>query len=147
MKSRRFMPPKYGSLNISASHIICGMITLLAFVAMVAGVQDSALAVIPRPVHMTRGTGTFALSARTVIVTDRATRDIGYQLADWLQPATGYRLSVGAAGAGGSARTISLGIDPTLSRLGEEGYRLSVAPAVARRRPACVCGHDAVGLR
>ncbi len=105
------------------------MITLLAFVAMVAGVQDSALAVIPRPVHMTRGTGTFVLSARTVIVTDRATRDIGYQLADWLQPATGYRLSVGAAGAGGSARTISLGIDPTLSRLGEEGYRLSVTPA------------------
>src|SRR6266702_3459429 len=129
MKSRRFMPPKYGSLNISASHIICGMITLLAFVAIVAGVQDSALAVIPRPVHMTRGTGTFVLSARTVIVTDRATRDIGYQLADWLQPATGYRLSVGAAGAGGSARTISLGIDPTLSRLGEEGYRLSVTPA------------------
>ena len=105
------------------------MITLLAFVAIVAGVQDSALAVIPRPVHMTRGTGTFVLSARTVIVTDRATRDIGYQLADWLQPATGYRLSVGAAGAGGSARTISLGIDPTLSRLGEEGYRLSVTPA------------------
>ncbi|TMC66933.1 MAG: hypothetical protein E6J18_16905, partial [Chloroflexi bacterium] len=129
MKSRRFMPPKYGSLNISASHIICGMITLLAFVAIVAGVQDSALAVIPRPVHMTRGTGTFVLSARTVIVTDRATRDIGYQLADCLQPATGYRLSVGAAGAGGSARTISLGIDPTLSRLGEEGYRLSVTPA------------------
>src|SRR5205809_7317749 len=104
------------------------MVNLLAFVVLVAGVQDTALAVIPRPVHMTRGTGTFTLTTRTVIVADRATRDIGYQLADWLQPATGYRLSVGAAGAGGSARTISLSIDPTLSRLGEEGYRLSVTP-------------------
>src|SRR5207249_6408736 len=76
------------------------------FRSIVAGVQDSALAVIPRPVHMTPGTGTFVLSARTVIVTDRATRDIGYQLADWLQPATGYRLSVGAAGARSEERRV-----------------------------------------
>src|SRR5712691_4105743 len=100
------------------------MITLLAFVAIVAGVQDSTLAVIPRPVHMTRGTGTFVLSARTVIVTDRATRDIGYQLADWLQPATGYHLAVRAAG--GSGPTISLRLDSSLARLGDEGYLLSV---------------------
>ncbi len=116
------------------------MINLLAFVVLVAGVQDTALAVIPRPVHMTRGTGTFTLTTRTVIVADRATRDIGYRLADWLQPATGYRLSVGAAAGGaGAAGTISLGLDPTLSRLGVEGYRLSVTPAritIRAYRPA-----------
>jgi len=116
------------------------MVNLLACVVLVAGVQDTALAVIPRPVHMTRGTGTFTLTTRTVIVADRATRDIGYRLADWLQPATGYRLSVGAAAGGaGAAGTISLGLDPTLSRLGEEGYRLSVTPAritIRAYRPA-----------
>ena len=116
------------------------MVNLLAFVVLVAGVQDTALAVIPRPVHMTRGTGTFTLTTRTVIVADRATRDIGYRLADWLQPATGYRLSVGAAAGGaGAAGTISLGLDPTLSRLGAEGYRLSVTPAritIRAYRPA-----------
>src|ERR1041384_5280650 len=100
MKWRRFMPLKYGSLNISASHIICGMTNLLAFVIVLAGVQDTALAVIPRPVHMARGRGTFTLTTRTVIVADRATRDIAYQLADLLQPATGYRFSVGATAAG-----------------------------------------------
>src|SRR5437773_12366901 len=102
------------------------MVNLLAFVVLVAGVQDTALAVIPRPVHMTRGTGTFTLTTRTVIVADRATRDIGYRLADWLQPATGYRLSVGAAagGAGGSGR-ISLGLEPTLSPLSAGGYARS----------------------
>ncbi len=102
------------------------MITLLALLALVAGVQDTSLAVIPRPVHMTRGTGTFLVTPATVVVTDRATRLIGYQLSDWLAPATGYRLAVSGA-AGTAARTISLRVDPTLARLGEEGYRLSVA--------------------
>ena len=102
------------------------MITLLALVALVAGVQDTSLAVIPRPVHMTRGTGTFLVTPATVLVTDRATRLIGYQLSDWLAPATRYRLAVSGA-AGTAARTISLRVDPTLARLGEEGYRLSVA--------------------
>ncbi len=102
------------------------MINLLALVALVAGVQDTSLAVIPRPVHMTRGTGTFLVTPATVVVTDRATRLIGYQLSDWLAPATGYRLAVSGA-AGTAARTISLRVDPTLARLGEEGYRLSVA--------------------
>jgi len=101
------------------------MIHLLALLALLAGVQDTTLAVIPRPVHVTRGTGTFLLTPATVVVTDRATRPIGYQLADWLGPATGYRLAV-SGGPGTAARTISLRIDPTLARLGDEGYRLTV---------------------
>src|SRR5437867_5192447 len=101
------------------------MINLLALLALVAGVQDTTLAVIPRPAQMTRGTGTFLLTPATVVVTDRATRQIGYQLSDWLQPATGYRLVVSGA-AGTAARTISLRVDPALARLGEEGYRLIV---------------------
>ena len=101
-----------------------GMINVLTLVALVA-VQDTSLAVIPRPAHLTRGTGTFLLTPGTIVATDRATRQIGYQLADWLGPATGYRLSVGGAAAG-AARVISLRLDPTLARLGEEGYRLAV---------------------
>ena len=102
------------------------MITLVAALALLPGGQDTALAVIPRPAQMTRQTGTFLLTPATVIVTDRATRRIGYQLADWLEPATGYRLSVTTA-AGAATRTISLRIDPALSRLGDEGYRLTVS--------------------
>ncbi|HEX9349460.1 MAG TPA: glycoside hydrolase family 20 zincin-like fold domain-containing protein, partial [Gemmatimonadales bacterium] len=101
------------------------MINLLALLALVAGIQDTTLGLIPRPAQLTRGTGTFLLTPATVVVTDRATRQIGYQLTDWLQPATGYRLAVSGA-ARTAARTISLRVDPTLSRLGEEGYRLTV---------------------
>ncbi len=101
------------------------MIILIAILALSVGAQDTTLSVIPRPVHMTRGSGEFTLTAGTVIVTDRATRDIGFQLADGLRPATGYRLSVlSASGAG--ATVISLRLDPALARLGAEGYRLSV---------------------
>src|SRR6266446_1745773 len=103
------------------------MINLLALLALVSGVQDTTLALIPRPARLTRGTGTFLLTPATVVVTDRATRQIGYQLADWLQPATGYRLSV-AGVAGSATRVVSLRLDPALARLGDEGYRLSVTP-------------------
>jgi len=103
------------------------MINLITFVALTLGAQDTTLSVIPRPLHMTRGTGEFAFTSGTVIVTDRATRDIGYQLADWVRPATGYRLSVVSA-PGAAIRVVSLRLDPALARLGEEGYRLSVTP-------------------
>jgi hexosaminidase len=101
------------------------MINLLAIVSLLAAPQDTTLSVIPKPVQMTRTAATFTLTPGTAIVTDRSTYDIGIQLADWLQPATGYRLAVvGATGAGG--QVISLRLDPTLARLGDEGYRLTV---------------------
>ncbi len=102
------------------------MTNVLALFALVAGVQDTTLSVIPRPAHITRGAGTFLVTPATVVVTDRATRPIGYQLADWLQPASGYRLAVSGA-AGTATRTIALRLDPTLARLGDEGYRLAVS--------------------
>ena len=116
------------------------MTNLLAMLALVAGLQDTAIAVIPRPVQLTRRTGAFVLTSGTAIVTDRATRQIGYQLADWLQTATGYRLAV-AGTTGTATRIISLRVDSTLARLGEEGYRLSVTASritIRGYRPAGV---------
>src|SRR5438105_14929356 len=103
------------------------MDALLFLFALLSQAPDTAIAVIPRPLHVTRGRsgGPFVLTPGTVIVTDRATRDIGYQLADWVAPATGYRLRVAGA-AGAAARTIALRLDPSLTRLGDEGYQLSV---------------------
>jgi hexosaminidase len=78
---------------------------------------------------MTRGSGVFVVTPGTVVVTDRATRQVGHQLADWLSPATGYRLFVaGAVPPGGAARVVSIRLDSSLARLGDEGYRLSAAP-------------------
>src|SRR6266567_800024 len=97
-------------------------IALLLALALVS--QDSSLSVIPQPVRLTRAPGAFVLTARTVIATDAAMRDVGYALADYVLPATGYRVPVRAAGGAVSIRT-----DTTLARLGEEGYRLVVTPA------------------
>src|SRR5213075_3237114 len=102
------------------------MITLFTLIALVSAVQDTSVAIIPRPVHLTRGTGAFLITPATAVVTDRATRQIGHRLADWLAPATGYRLPVTAA-SGAATRTIALRLDTTLSRLGDEGYRLTVS--------------------
>ena len=116
------------------------MDALLFLFALLSQAPDTAIAVIPRPVHVTRGRsgGAFVLTPGTVIVTDRATRDIGYQLADWMAPATGYRLRVAGA-AGTAARTIALRLDPSLTRLGDEGYQLSVTArriTIRAHRPA-----------
>jgi hexosaminidase len=104
-----------------------GLVTGVATAA--AQTSETALSVIPRPARMTRGSGVFTLAPGTVVVTDRATRQVGQQLADWLAPATGYRFTVaGATPAGGASRVISMRLDSALARLGDEGYRLSVTP-------------------
>src|SRR5438093_13561730 len=82
------------------------MNTLIALVALAVAhpLQDTTLSVIPRPVHMIRGPrgGEFALTSGTVIVSDRAARQVGYQIDDGLQPVIGWRLS--GAGCAGGAR-------------------------------------------
>jgi hexosaminidase len=100
---------------------------VIAALAANLGTQspDTTLSVVPRPVRMTRGTASFTLTPGTVIVADRATREIGHQLAGWIFPASGYRLAVTGV-AGNAPRTISLRLDPALTQLGDEGYRLSV---------------------
>src|SRR5436190_145462 len=110
------------------------MLTALLLVATL----DSGLAIVPRPVRFTPRTGTFTLTAATVIVTDRGTRELGGTLADYLFPATGYRLAVRASAPAGT-RVISLGLDTTLKALRAEGYRLEVTPArvtIRALRPA-----------
>jgi hexosaminidase len=99
-------------------------IALLAALAL-ATPQDSTISIIPRPVRLERTSGAFVLTAATVITTDAGTRDVGAALADYLFPATGYRLPVRAT-PGGAVRTIAIRLDPTLAGLGAEGYRLRV---------------------
>src|SRR5439155_123513 len=96
---------------------------------------DSGVAVIPRPAHVAPGSGAFVVTGATVIVTDRATRPLGDLLSDYLYPATGLRLAVRTTAPAG-ARVIALRLDPALTSLGAEGYRLDVTPGrVAIRAP------------
>src|SRR5260370_41412082 len=66
---------------------------------------------VPRPVRVTPKPGTFTLTGATVITTDAATRALGAMLADYLFPATGFRLAVRSTAPAG-ARGISIRLDP-----------------------------------
>jgi hexosaminidase len=101
---------------------------------------DTTFALVPQPVHVTSRRGSFTLTGSTVITTDAASRPLGGQLADYLFPATGFRLVVGSvAPTAGGARSISIRLDSSLTALGDEGYRLEVQPTrvtIRARRPA-----------
>jgi len=91
------------------------MAPMLAALAL-ALAADSTPAIVPRPARMTVRPGAFTLTAATAIVTDRATRPLGELLADYLLPATGFRLSVrtgGSVPAGAPAISIRLGSGST----------------------------------
>lgn len=108
---------------------------------MVLFALDSGFAVVPRPAHLTPKPGIFTLTASTIIATDAASRALGGMLADYLSPATGFRLAVRSSAPPPSrgAPVISIRLDTTLHALGEEGYRLDVsrgAVTIRAARPA-----------
>jgi hexosaminidase len=85
-------------------------------------------AVIPRPVEMKTRPGEFAVSSRTRVVAQGPAAGEARKLIDALAPAMGYRLSL-EADAAEQAGSIRLRIAPALEdKLGDEGYRLTVAP-------------------
>src|SRR5207244_4965292 len=100
---------------------------ILAALAIVLA-SDSIPAIVPRPAHVAVKPGAFALTAGTVIVTDRALRGLGELLGDYLFPATGLRLAVRSAAPAGTP-VISLRLDSSLARLGDDGYRLAASPS------------------
>ena len=100
---------------------------ILAVLA-IALAGDSIPAIIPRPAQVTVRSGAFTLKAGTVIVTDRALRGLGERLADDLFPATGLRLAVRTVAPAGT-EAISIRLDSSLARLGDEGYRLDASPS------------------
>ena len=86
--------------------------------------DTAAISIIPRPASITLEPGHFTLNSSTVIVADSAGLGLGRQLADYLEPATGFRLTVRAGEADNN--TIILRYDTALVQLGPEGYRLEV---------------------
>ncbi|MEP7324850.1 MAG: beta-N-acetylhexosaminidase [Gemmatimonadota bacterium] len=104
------------------------MILSLALIVLAGPPADTTpISIIPEPVSITRGTGEFVLTPGTMIWTDSATFNLGYQLAEYLEPATSIVLPVSTPGTL-TAKIIILHIDASLTRLGAEGYRLVVEP-------------------
>jgi hexosaminidase len=79
---------------------------------------------IPIPAKLTSRGGTFSLIAATQIEASDPLRAHAERLRDELRPATGFPLPIVARASGSR---ITLALDESLARLGEEAYRLSVA--------------------
>ena len=118
------------------------LLACLAFGAVPSGAQtppsaaEGDLGLIPRPQRLETRPGAFTLDSGTIIWTDLASATTGRQLARYLEPGTGFALSVRSGGAPprdvGSRRgagVIELRRDSSLAAaLGTEGYRLTVRP-------------------
>jgi len=84
----------------------------------------SRYAIIPRPAALEPRTGTFTLTARTVLHAQGADTMLAHQLARDLAPATGFALRVSTTPVRG--QHITLIRDAALDSLGPEGYVLDV---------------------
>lgn len=102
---------------------------LMLTTAAAAQTTDS-VAIIPRPVSVTPKHGTFTLTARTAIWTDRADSAVARSLARDLAPATGYDLAVRVGTASNGNRIVFRRAARRDTTLGPEGYRLDVRPGV-----------------
>ncbi|MGC4048084.1 MAG: family 20 glycosylhydrolase [Armatimonas sp.] len=80
------------------------------------------LSLIPRPVSVIRTAGSFSLNQKVTIGTDAGSRPAAALLSGWLQAATGRAPKASSRGS------ITLKVNPALTGLGTEGYRLEVTP-------------------
>src|SRR5678815_4245344 len=108
------------------------LVSLLCGAALVSGrpasgQQTSPVSVIPQPVKMVERSGRFTLTGRTPVWTDAAAAAIGRQFAGYVEPATGFTIRLRSGGPP-PASGIVFRIDPSLKRLGPEGYLLDVRP-------------------
>lgn len=107
------------------------------------------LALIPQPVRVSRGEGSFVIDDRTVVAAvDDAVAE-ARKLIEALSPAIGFELQlVDEAPPSGGAIVVSLD-DSLAAEAGEEGYRLDVTSCVLELRACHPCGlhHGAQTIR
>ena len=98
------------------------------------------VSIVPLPESLTVGTGRFTLTASTAVYADAASAPIARRFAAAVAPSTGLNLPVRVGGTP-TGRAIVLRRDSRLTRLGAEGYDLTVTPrqiTIRAREPAGV---------
>ena len=97
------------------------LIVLTCWCCAAAALPLHAQDIVPRPAHLQRAGGEYVLGPATRIVATGAALPEARMLRDYLRPATGFELPVGARDAAGAIR---LRLDPAAGT-GGEGYRLA----------------------
>ncbi len=106
---------------------------VVVFLAAFSGSQTAAnaaakfVSIIPKPVQVEAQQGNFRVTPATVIVAGKSLSFEARQLVAMLWPATGFTLQIVERAKAG-VPLIELKMDPSLERLGEEGYQLTVTP-------------------
>jgi hexosaminidase len=104
-------------------------------VAWAVSAAAETVSIIPRPVSVRTEAGHFTLAAGTIIWSDPPSAAVAYQLARYLEPPTGFTLRVEVGGTVPDG-AIALRHDPSLTRVGAEGYTLAVrSSGVEARAP------------
>ena len=88
--------------------------------------QQPRVSILPQPASVQLREGMFTLRPSTRIVTDSGSEPTAAMLAKWLAPATGFTFI--PKRAEDVDDSISLRLDSSLARLGDEGYTLEVTP-------------------
>ena len=124
--------------------VLAGLVAFAVATPLVVQSQASAdppvISIVPLPESLTVRTGQFVLSAATAIWADAATASVARQFTRWMEPATGLTLAVRVGGTP-TGRAIILRRDTRLSRLGPEGYELTVTP-----RQVTIRAREAAGV-
>jgi len=120
-------------------NLVVAILAALSGSQMVTTAATGTVSIVPKPVHMELEDGRFRLTSATVIVAGKAVAFEGRQMSAMLWPATGFALEI-VEKARGRVPVIELNLDPSLAKLGEEGYRLSVTPQKVSIRAARAAG-------
>jgi hexosaminidase len=114
--------------DCASQFLATALMTIMMPSTMTAQTSDG-VAVIPRPQMVAPSRGSFALTPRTTIWSDKADSAVVRQFARSLAPATGFDLAVriGTAASGNRIVFRRISRDTTL---GAEGYRLDVRPGL-----------------
>jgi len=108
--------------------VVAALVVLPMHAGLTAQTNDG-VAVVPRPQSVTRGRGSFALTARTTIWADKADSAVARRFARSLSVATGFDLPV-RVGSGSGKRIVFRRAAARDTSLGAEGYRLDVSQSV-----------------
>jgi hexosaminidase len=119
---------------------IVGLAALITTASLVSAQTPDSIAIIPRPASLTVGRGSFVLSPRTTIWTDRIDSAVARGLARELTPATGYDLALRVGAARSGQRIVFRHASAADTGLGPEGYRLEVKPNVITVTAAAPAG-------
>ncbi|HEY2164831.1 MAG TPA: beta-N-acetylhexosaminidase [Gemmatimonadaceae bacterium] len=115
------------------------LVLLFGGTARLAAQTANGVGIIPRPASVFVGRGTFLLTVRTAVWTDREDSAVARRFAQDIAPATGFdlRVRVGAPTSGNRIVFVHAARDTSL---GPEGYRLSATPSVITITSAAPAG-------